>query len=570
MSQEPVVEVTPARPSRGFVRHAGLISVITLLSRFLGLARESVAAHYFGAGAVWSAFQFAFSIPNLFRKLLGEGALATAFIPLYAATLRRDRHTGDEEARRFAAATINLLLIALVVITLLGEGLLALAGLVIRRPDHVLMLWLTAIMLPYVMLVCATAFLGAILQVHERFAAAAATSIVLNLCLIVGIVLGAMYLDLDSRDGQIDGVRWLAVSVLLAGVLQVLILLPSLRRVGFRLDLRAPLRTPMIARLIRLTIPVAIGAGVLQLGVLLDKGIATFLAAPDDTTTHFERFGVRLAYPMDEGAVVRLGNAQLMYQFPLGVFAIALATAIFPRLSHDAVDESRLSRGDDRAAASDSFRTVLRQGVEASLFIGLPASAGMILVSEPAIRACFESGKFSADDTLWTARSTAIYSAAIWAFSLQQIVGRAYYALHDTLTPLYWTAINLLINLVVELPLLWTPLRETALPVGTLASFAVQSLAMLWMLDRRAGGIGLRRSAKPVSKMLLATVVMSGACVGVMHLPNYPAGDGRLTAVLQVLVLMVVGGVVYLATVWLLGLRPKANLLPRFARRRSH
>lgn len=569
MSQEPVVDLSPVRPSRGFVRHAGLISFITLISRFLGLARESVAAHYFGAGAVWSAFQFAFSIPNLFRKLLGEGALATAFIPLYAATLRRDRHTNDDESRRFAAATINVLLMTLFVITLLGESLLALAGLIIRRPDHVLMLWLTAIMLPYVMLVCATAFLGAILQVHGRFAAAAATSIVLNLCLIVGIVLGAIRLDLDSRDGQVTGVRLLAISVLLAGVLQVLMLLPSLRRVGFRLDFRTPLRTPLLARLVRMTIPVAIGAGVLQLGVLLDKGIATFLAAPDNTTTHLERFGMRLPYPMHEGAVVRLGNAQLMYQFPLGVFAIALATAIFPRLSHDAVDESRLSRGDDRAAASDSFRAVLRQGVEASLFIGLPASAGMVLVSEPAIRACFESGKFTAQDTLWTARSTAIYSAAIWAFSLQQIVGRAYYALHDTLTPLYWTVINLLINLVVELPLLWTPLRESALPVGTLASFTVQALAMLWMLDRRAGGIGLRQSARAAGKMVLATAVMSGACVGVMHLPIYPTGSGRLTAALQVLVLASVGGAVYLATVWLLGLRPTSGLLPRLARRKS-
>lgn len=563
MSQELIADTSAPRPSRAFVRHAGLIAAITLVSRFLGLARESVAAHYFGAGAVWSAFQFAFSIPNLFRKLLGEGALATAFIPLYATTLRRDRHAGDDEARRFAAATINLLVVTLVLITLLGEGLLALAGLIIRRPDHVLMLWLTAIMLPYVMLVCATAFLGAVLQVHERFGAAAATSIILNLCLIVGIVLSAMRFDLDSRAGQVDGVRVLAVAVLLAGVLQVLILLPSLRRVGFRLDPRAALRTPLIARLVRLTIPVALGAGVLQIGVLLDKGLATFLAAPDNTTTHLERFGVRVPYPMDEGAVVRLGNAQLMYQFPLGVFAIALATAIFPRLSHDAVDESRLTRGDDRAAASENFRVLLRQGVEAALFIGLPASAGMILVSAPAIRLCFESGKFTPEDTLWTARSTAIYSAAIWAFSLQQIVGRAFYALHDTLTPLYWTAANLLINLVVELPLLWTPLRETALPVGTLVSFAVQSVGMLWMLDRRAGGIGLRRSARPIAKMVLATVVMTVASLLVMRLPVYPHGIGRLNAAGQVAVIMLVGGATYLGTVGLLGVRSGVGVLSR-------
>lgn len=568
MSQEAIVDAVAPRPNRAFVRHAGLIAVITLVSRFLGLARESVAAHHFGAGAIWSAFQFAFAIPNLFRKLLGEGALATAFIPLYAAQRRRDRHVGQDESRRFAAATINLLIVTLVLITLLGEAALALLGLVLRRPDHVLMLWLTAIMLPYVLLVCATAFLGAILQVHERFAAAAATSIVLNLFLIAGIVLGGRLFDLDSREGQIEAVWLLAATVLAAGVAQVLILVPSLRRVGFRLDLRAAWRTPTIAKLVRLTIPVALGAGVLQIGVLLDKGLAMFLAAPDRETTHLERFGMRVPYPMEEGAVVRLNNAQLMYQFPLGVFAIALATAIFPRLSHDAVDETRLSRGDDRVAASESFRSVLRQGVEAALFIGLPASAGMVLISEPVIRLCFESGRFTPENTLWTARSTAIYSAAIWAFSLQQIVGRAYYALHDSLTPFYWTVINLLINLVVELPLLWTPLRETALPVGTLVSFAVQSIGMLWMLDRRAGGIGLRRSAVPIAKMVVATGVMTIACLLATHLPIYPRGDGRLVAAGQVGVTMLIGATVYLGMVWLLGLRAGAGVLSRFRPRR--
>jgi putative peptidoglycan lipid II flippase len=296
---------------------------------------------------------------------------------------------------------------------------------------------------------------------------------------------------------------------------------------------------------------------VLQVGVLLDKAIAFFLASAPGIET-FTLFGQTIAYPMHEGAAARLNWAQFMYQFPLGVFAIALATAIFPRLSRDAIDDSSadvpLTHGDTRAAATPQFRHVLRRGVEASLFIGLPASAGMVIVSVPAVRLLFEGGNFTPDDTLWTARSTAIYSAAIWAFSMQQILSRAYYALHDTITPLIWTIVNLLLNLVIELPLLFTPLRECALPVGTLVSFAIQSVVMLLMLDRRAGGIGLRQSLMPIGKMMLATLVMTGACVAAMQIPGWPTGTNKLSSAIQLALLMTIGGSTYLITCALLKL----------------
>src|SRR4051812_21659549 len=175
IAEIPVTQA-PNASTRSFVAHAKLIGGVTLVSRLLRLARESVSAHYFGAGLVSSAFAVAFAIPNLFRKLFGEGALSAAFIPLYAQAIKQHH---EDEARHFAAASVNLLCLALLAITIVGEVLLIGAILLWPglRPDWLLTLKLTAIMLPYVLLICGTAFLSSILQVHHRFGAPAAAPI---------------------------------------------------------------------------------------------------------------------------------------------------------------------------------------------------------------------------------------------------------------------------------------------------------------------------------------------------------------------------------------------------------
>lgn len=563
MSREAVIpadataaDVQSPAPARSFVGHAKLIGAITFLSRLLGLAREAIAANYFGSSAVYAAFTLAFTVPNLFRKLLGEGALSSAFIPLYAQAVKREAagqtQPGEHPAGDFAAASVNLLSAILLGITALGEVLLLAAlWLAPMSADTRLACRLTVIMLPYVLLVCGTAFLGSILQVHHRFAAITFTAVVSNVCLIVAMLLAAMRHDLHSPEGQLAAVRWLSYSVLVAGAVQLAILLPSLRAIGFRFRLTASILTPAVRKMLLMTVPVALSAGVLQIGVMLDKGLAFFLSE-GDARTHLALFGWTTPLPMAEGATQRLNWAQFMYQFPLGVFAIALATAIFPRLSSDALDEGR-----------QQFKSVLRQGVEAAMFIGLPASVGMVIVRFPAVQLLFQKGNFTAEDTRWVALSTAIYSSAIWAFSLQQILNRAYYALHDTKTPLVWGVVNLLINLVVELPLLFTPLREAGMAVGTLVSFAIQSVAMLWALDRRVGGLGLSPTMRAVGKMLIASGLMWGACVGVRHLPIYPHGDAKVIWAAQLAVLMTVGGSVYFGACRLMGMDVTRHLRRR-------
>lgn len=526
-----------------------------------------IAAALFGAGPIWSAFTIAFTIPNLFRKLFGEGALSAAFIPMYARMVAAEddqrtveqgrdvarpvqsiasgRRRPDTPASAFATASVNLLVYALVAVTIVGEIALGSVLLFVKigRPDFVLAIILTAIMLPYVVLICGAAFLGGILNVHGRFAAPAAASVLLNLCLIAAIVSGALVFNLSTPAGRTKATYWLSVAVVVSGVLQILLLWPSLRTVGFRFRPRAPVLTPATRRMLAISVPVVISAGVLQISVLLDRSIAFFLAEGDAAPT-FSLFGQVVPYPMEQGAAARLAWAQYLYQFPLGVFAIALATAIFPKLSRDAAHHG--GRNDD-------FRNGLRKGIEAALFIGLPASAGLVLVAEPAVRVLFERGEFTPADTAWTALSTAIYSAAIWAFSVQQILNRAYYALHDTVTPLRWAVLNLGMNLAIELPLIWTGLGEAGMAAGTLVAFSVQAVLMSLHLSRRVEGIGLRRSVGPVARMMLATGLMIAACLALRLVPGWPEGATTRGAAIQLCAIMVVGAGVYFGAIKALG-----------------
>jgi putative peptidoglycan lipid II flippase len=268
--------------------------------------------------------------------------------------------------------------------------------------------------------------------------------------------------------------------------------------------------------------------------------------------THFHVAGHAVRFPMETGAPRRLDIAQYMYQFPLGIFAIALATAIFPALSAEALEKDR-----------QRFTGVLRHGLEAALWEGLPASVGLILVAGPAVRLMFQRGQVSPHDAELIVRSVQIYAGAIWAFSLLQIVNRAYFAVHDTTTPFVMSIVNIVINLAIEIPLLWTPLAESAMAVGTVVSFAIQAVVMLAMLDRRVGGLGLSRLAWPALKMLAAAVVMGGACWLLQHSRFYPSGQTRVTWATQLALVTVVGAAVYFTGCAALGVGVMSHLVPK-------
>ncbi len=191
------------------------------------------------------------------------------------------------------------------------------------------------------------------------------------------------------------------------------------------------------------------------------------------------------------------------------------------------------------------------------MFVGLPASVGLIVVREPATRLLFQHGAFTESDTHLVALSTALYSSAVWAFSLQQILNRAYYALHDTITPLVASILTLIVNLAVELPLLWTPLGEAGMAAGTAISFAIQSILMLNLLRRRVGTLGLSKSVRPVLKMTAAALLMWAACIAIQYTPLYPhaaAFKPKIKWAIQLAMLMATGIGVYVAACMALGI----------------
>ena len=550
----------PDDSTKSLHRHARLIGGLTLVSRVLGLVREGVAAHFLGAksGAA-NAFAVAFLVPNLFRKLLGEGALSQAFIPLYAQAHKRGQTESGDTPERFAAGSVKLLVLILLALTVVGEIGLALAWLAYRtgeRADVRLMLIFTAVMLPYVVLVCGGAFLSAILQVHKRFGPPAFAPVLLNVVHIAVVFAGAAWLGLRGRGDPLDPhvnalqtklAMALSVAVLVAGVLQVAVLLPALRRIGFRFRLAVPTWTPDTRKMLLLSLPVAVSAAVLQVSVALDKAISAGLmqgtTTAGEVVTHFDAFGHTIRYPMEVGATVRLGWAQLMYQFPLGIFAIAIATAIYPSLSTAAIAEDK-----------SEFRKVVRQGVLATLWEGIPASVGLILVADPAVRLLFQHGYVTSHDATLIVRSTMVYAGGIWAYSMLQVINRAFYALHDTKTPLIASVVNVVANVVVEIPLLWW-LGEPAMAWGTLVSFAIQAVVMLWLLDRRAGGLAIAELWRPTAKIVIATAVMTTALLAMWASPlaRLPATHWGWGG--QLLTLTAVGGGVYLMLCRLMGVR---------------
>ncbi len=401
-----------------------------------GLARDAAMSRIFGGGAVTDAFFFAFIIPNLFRRLFGEGALAAAFIPVYAKLDKDDPLV----ARKLATITIVTLTVVLGVLTLAAEAVLFLVS---RDGGHAnLALRLLMIMLPYMPLVCLVAILGAMLQVHGRFGPSAAAPILLNVCVIAAAVALAQPLASSLHTH----ISYVAAAVIVAGLLQLGWMLFSLR--AFKWWVRdVSGASEAVRKVLRNAIPMMIGLGVLQLNTFFDSLIASYPTVVGSTI-----FGVD--YPLQEGAMSAVSFAQRLYQFPLGVFGIAVATAIFPALARQVDD-------------ADAFRSTLRRGLRLVVFIGLPASVGLMIVGRPLAAVILQGGEFGVDDVDRVAFVLLGYAVAVWAYSMIHVLTRAFFAKGDTATPVRVAIAMVALNLALNCTLIWTPLREAGLAWST-------------------------------------------------------------------------------------------------------
>lgn len=459
----------------GVVRAVGSIGLATLLSRILGFLRDVVVARAFGAGPVTDAFFVAFRIPNLFRRLLAEGALSTAFIPVFAEYLTtRPR----PEFHRLARAAAGALGLALCLVAALGMLLAPwIVAVVAPGFSAVPEQWglaarLTRLMFPYLVLVGLAALAMGVLNVHRRFFTAALGPALLNVGMILAVLVLAPRLAVP--------IVALAAGVLLGGLGQFAIQLPELRRVGAPLVPSLELSHPALPRIARLLAPAVFGLAAVQLSVFVNTLLASLLA---------------------EGSISFLYYADRVVEFPLGVFGIALATATLPPMAEQAARR-------DLAGLRDTLGFALRL----SSFVALPASAGLWLLREPIIRVLLERGRFGPEDTQATAWALGFYALGLGAFSAVRIAAQAFYALGDPRTPVLAGIVSVGLNVLFAIALMG-PLAHGGLALATSASATSNLAILLGLLRRRLGPLGGRRLLQSLGRTAAATGATAGWCL---------------------------------------------------------
>ena len=507
-------------------KHTRTVAGLTLVSRVMGMVRDLITARVFGDTAVGSAFGAAFAIPNMFRRLFGEGALSAAFLPEYT----RMSDSDPAKANAFASLTIGILALITGLLTIVIElGLLAVVMFAPDDPERVYSLKLVMVMLPFMPLICVAAILGGMLQTLGRFGPWAAAPILLNLC-IIGAAIPFFFVDgADPRQWAYS----IGIAAVVAAGLQILWSLWALRgKVQWTRGV-GHARADGMSMLKRM-VPVIIGLGTLQLNAFMDTLIAMY---PNWVGPTF--FGS--PYPLDESSNAVLYYAQRLYQFPLGVFGIAVATAAFPALARVAGDKQR-------------FSDMLARGVRLSLYIGLPASVGLLIVGPGLIRVMYSgfgagegtaSHGFSEDGIIRASAVLMGYAIAVWAYSLNQLFTRAFYAQNDTKTPMRIALAMVGVNLCLNVVLIWK-LREAGLAWSTAICAIGQTIGLMIASKRRLGVTLVLDGYQPVLKIVVGSLVMGGLLVGVLMVYPQPMAWGGQLA--RVAVLIGVGVAAY--AVW--------------------
>jgi len=491
-------------PDNRFVRSARLISALTLLSRVLGLAREQMLAFFFSTSQTLSAFRIAFMLPNLARRLFGEGALSAGLIPVLT---RRLHAEGEAAARRFVGSLLALLTLVLVLAVVAVEAAL----LAVRLWSDDLSLSLAAVVMPYMVLICLVAAVGAVLNVRHHFAVPAAAPALLNVSIIAGVLVGAVGLGLSD----VSLIYAACVAVLAGGAAQLLLSLAALRRIGFTPLFTESMWSPPVRSVGALMAPMVVGLSAVQINTLVDFSIA-YLAVEVDG----ERVGPAV-----------MGFAQYLYQLPLGVFGIALATAIFPVLSRQA------EAGDHAGVLA-----VFARGLRLSVFVALPASVGLMLVARPLVAALYERGEFDTSNTARVSGVLVFYAIGMAGYFAQHIVVRTFYALHDSRTPARVAMGMVLLNLAMNLALVFV-LEERGLALATAVCAFVQVSVLLTILSKRLRGAGAqawRGVGGSVVRSAIATALM-GCCVAAVG----ASGLSSVGPIVETLVLVTVGVVAY-------------------------
>jgi putative peptidoglycan lipid II flippase len=513
------------------IKATGTIGGLTMVSRVLGFAREMVFARIMGAGMAADAFTLAFMIPNLFRRLFGEGAFASGFVPLFSRRLNGEG--GMEEARRFAEEVMAVFLPILMAITaifmifmpafvwLLASG---------WRDDpekFALAVELSRITFPYLIFISLVSLLSGVLNSLTRFVAAAFAPALLNIALIAA--------QFVVPTGGVETARALAWGVIAGGVLQFALCWVSVKRAGLRLGFRMPRMTSRVRELLILILPATLGSGLYY--------ISQFFYA---------YFATRLP----EGSLVYLSFADRLNQLPLAIIGSALGTAILPTLSR-AVDVGNQERAEH----------VQGQATELSMLLTLPAAVALAVAAGPITAALFQGGKFTAEDAATTAMVLGIIVAGLPAYVLIKVLTPGFYARKDVKTPVY-IAFGLLVLGVAMNFALVPILGIAALAITTAASAWLNAIALYVILHMR-GHFRIRGWLwSRIAKQLIAAAAMAAMLYFMQGLlEDYFAGStGR--RIIAVGALVGAGSIVYFGIAWIIGGMDKEDILALVRRKK--
>ena len=502
----------------------------TMGSRLLGFARDILIAALAGTGGVADAFFVANKLPNMFRRLFGEGAFNAAFVPEFTGLLATEGH---DAAKAFAQQAISVLAFWLLGLTLLGEIFMP-AIMHVMAPGFTeqpgkfqLAVDLARITFPYLILICLAALLSGVLNGLDRFAAAAAAPMLYNLCSIAAMLLLTRYVATIGHA--------LAWGVSTAGVAQLALLVWATRRAGMKLAIPRPRLTPAMGVLLRRMAPGLIGASAMQLNQVVDVIVGSLLPP---------------------GTIALLYYADRVNQLPLGTIGAAVGTALLPMLS-------RQVRGPDPAAAV----ATLNRALEYALVLTVPAALALIVSGYPILAVLFERGAFTLHSALLASQSLAAYALGLPFFVLVKVLAPAFFARGDTTTPVRIAMITLVLNFALNIAL-FIPLQHVGPALATSLA-AVFNVGALWIMLHRRGFLRLDAGVRTrLPRITLAAAAMAATLWLIQARVFNPADMDHGIRWVGLAGLMGAGLLAYAASGLALGAFDTAALGARLKRRR--
>ena len=493
------------------IRSITTVGSMTLISRLFGFIRDVAIAAALGAGGMADIFFVAFKLPNLFRRLFAEGAFNLAFVPIFSAKLEKD---GKEQARNFASEALSALVLVIMMVVMVFEiampwVITVFAPGFVDEPERFnATVDLARITFPYLLFISLVSLLSGVLNSVGRFWAAASAPILLNITLIAAVLLAAPYFTTPAHA--------LAWGVFFAGILQLVWLVFIARRAGWGLTLGKPRFNAEVKLLLKRMAPVAVGAGIYQINLVVDTIIASLLPA---------------------GAISYLFYADRLHQLPVGVVGVAVGTALLPLLSR------QISAGQNEAALESQNRAL-----EFALLLTLPAAAALMVMPETILQVLFERGAFTHEATLQTASALAMFALGLPAYIIIKALAPGFFSRGDTATPIKIGVLCLVLNLVLNL-LLMKPFAHVGIAAATVSASWVNAGLLAWVLMRRGHFAFDQRFKKHVPRQIVATIIMAAVIWGLLLLLSDMFSGALLMQASALALVVAVGAIVYVAAV---------------------